>query len=565
MNFNKLRKAITGDTEADTITTIDTREHKHNHRPVNPHFVDLDADNAGTVIEASHISQSFTSEKGNETTVLDDISFDLHEGEIVAILGRSGAGKSTFLRILAGLIPPSTGQVSYRDKELNGPNPGVALVFQTFALMPWLSVKDNVELGLEARGIPRAQREKMALEAIDAIGLDGFESAYPKELSGGMKQRIGIARALVLQPDALFMDEPFSALDVLTAENLRQEVLKLWNDNQSGIKSILIVTHNIEEAVQMADRVVVLGSHPGHLIAQVPVDLPRPRDKHTPEFEAMVDKLYTILTGQESQNNNENAEESSDNAPADQSTSAIQRKEAAASDAATSQTDENPQTPEDAGGANASDKQNSKDERNQDVAGKQTTDGRKTHDATQAKANEKLTAHENDTKAKNTDAGTELLPNATPGGLAGLLDVVSNYQDGVDLSDLAADLSFEVDDLFPLIDAATMLSLLTVNNGHCSITKEGDRWCHAGVLEAKQMFAQLVMDHAPLVRTIDRALHNNPDKDLRGELILDLLRSQHTDEEAQQQFDIAVTWGRYGELFDYDSDDDKLTLDDADK
>lgn len=414
MNFNKLRKAITGDTEADTITTIDTREHKHNHRPVNPHFVDLDADNAGTVIEASHISQSFTSEKGNETTVLDDISFDLHEGEIVAILGRSGAGKSTFLRILAGLIPPSTGQVSYRDKELNGPNPGVALVFQTFALMPWLSVKDNVELGLEARGIPRAQREKMALEAIDAIGLDGFESAYPKELSGGMKQRIGIARALVLQPDALFMDEPFSALDVLTAENLRQEVLKLWNDNQSGIKSILIVTHNIEEAVQMADRVVVLGSHPGHLIAQVPVDLPRPRDKHTPEFEAMVDKLYTILTGQESQNNNENAEESSDNAPADQSTSAIQRKEAAASDAATSQTDENPQTPEDAGGANASDKQNSKDERNQDVAGKQTTDGRKTHDATQAKANEKLTAHENDTKAKNTDAGTELLPNATP-------------------------------------------------------------------------------------------------------------------------------------------------------
>lgn len=563
MNFNKLHKTVTGNSEADTITTANTRE--RNHRPVNPNFADLDANNTHTVIEASHISQSFTSEKGNETTVLNDISFDLHEGEIVAILGRSGAGKSTFLRILAGLIPPTTGQVSYRGKELSGPNPGVALVFQTFALMPWLSVKDNVELGLEARGIPRAQREKMALEAIDAIGLDGFESAYPKELSGGMKQRIGIARALVLRPDALFMDEPFSALDVLTAENLRQEVLKLWNNKQSDIKSILIVTHNIEEAVQMADRVVVLGSHPGHLIAQVPVDLPRPRDKHTPAFEAMVDKLYTILTGQESQNTNENTDENSGKAAAGQSDSSTPQTEAATSDASVSQTDENPERPDSSGHTNVKDEQNGKDEWSQDTASKQTTDEREAHDATQALATEKLTAHKNDTKAKNTDAGTELLPNATPGGLAGLLDVVSNYRDGVDLSDLAADLSFEVDDLFPLIDAATMLGLLTVDNGHCVITKEGDRWCHAGVLKAKQIFAQLVMDHAPLVRTIDRALRNNPDKDLRGELILDLLRSQHTDEEAQQQFDIAVTWGRYGELFDYDSDDDKLTLDDANK
>lgn len=563
MNFNKLHKTVTGNSEVDTITTANTRE--RNHRPVNPNFADLDANNTHTVIEASHISQSFTSEKGNETTVLNDISFDLHEGEIVAILGRSGAGKSTFLRILAGLIPPTTGQVSYRGKELSGPNPGVALVFQTFALMPWLSVKDNVELGLEARGIPRAQREKMALEAIDAIGLDGFESAYPKELSGGMKQRIGIARALVLRPDALFMDEPFSALDVLTAENLRQEVLKLWNNKQSDIKSILIVTHNIEEAVQMADRVVVLGSHPGHLIAQVPVDLPRPRDKHTPAFEAMVDKLYTILTGQESQNTNENTDENSGKAAAGQSDSSTPQTEAATSDASVSQTDENPERPDSSGHTNVKDEQNGKDEWSQDTASKQTTDEREAHDATQALATEKLTAHKNDTKAKNTDAGTELLPNATPGGLAGLLDVVSNYRDGVDLSDLAADLSFEVDDLFPLIDAATMLGLLTVDNGHCVITKEGDRWCHAGVLKAKQIFAQLVMDHAPLVRTIDRALRNNPDKDLRGELILDLLRSQHTDEEAQQQFDIAVTWGRYGELFDYDSDDDKLTLDDANK
>lgn len=565
MNFNKLYKTVASSTQTGTATA--TR--KHGHRD----YGDLDANGTRTVIEASHISQSFTSEKGNETTVLDDISFNLHEGEIVAILGRSGAGKSTFLRILAGLIQPTSGQVSYRGKALNGPNPGVALVFQTFALMPWLTVEDNVELGLEARGVPREERHKRALEAIDAIGLDGFESAYPKELSGGMKQRIGIARALVLRPDALFMDEPFSALDVLTAENLRQEVLKLWNNNQSGIKSILIVTHNIEEAVQMADRVVVLGSHPGHLIAQVPVDLPRPRDKHTPEFEAMVDKLYTILTGQEAQRSHANQPATGAGNSKSASTTAQQTAVGAKESSPLNGSDNAAGTNgSQTNGKNGSDSLTG--EHGHDEASAQGNDDSDNadlfnalddHSKAQTVANEKLAVHENDTKAKESNARAELLPNATPGGLAGLLDVVSNYEGGVDLADLAADLSFEVDDLFPLIDAGTMLGLLTVSNGHCTITREGDRWCHADVLEAKKLFAQLIMDHAPLVRTIDRALRNHPDRGLRGELILDLLRSQHTDEEAQQQFDIAVTWGRYGELFDYDADDDQLTLDEANK
>ncbi|MDF7640613.1 AAA-associated domain-containing protein [Bifidobacterium sp. ESL0784] len=569
MNFNKLYKTVASGTETGTATR--TRDRRH----VNPKYSDLNADGAHTVIEANHISQSFTSEKGNETTVLDDISFNLHEGEIVAILGRSGAGKSTFLRILAGLIQPTSGQVSYRGKALNGPNPGVALVFQTFALMPWLTVEDNVELGLEARGVPREERHKRALKAIDAIGLDGFESAYPKELSGGMKQRIGIARALVLRPDALFMDEPFSALDVLTAENLRQEVLKLWNNNQSGIKSILIVTHNIEEAVQMADRVVVLGSHPGHLIAQVPVNLPRPRDKHSPEFEAMVDKLYAILTGQESQRSRANtaaANGGNSEQPAaagNEETSSPKGSGQSADDSAGNAA----QTADNANGSSSPADENGPDETSAHDGGKGNNAnqdqsqgiGLDEHTKAQTEASEKLAVHENDTKVKEANARAELLPNATPGGLAGLLDVVSNYQGGVDLADLAADLSFEVDDLFPLIDAGTMLGLLTVNNGHCTITREGDRWCHADVLEAKKLFAQLIMDHAPLVRTIDRALRNHPDRGLRGELILDLLRSQHTDEEAQQQFDIAVTWGRYGELFDYDADDDQLTLDEANK
>ena len=254
---------------------------------------------AGTaIIEAQHVGKAYRAKRGKELTVLRDISFTLHEGEIVAILGRSGAGKSTFLRILAGLVPASSGTVTYRDTDITGPNPGVGLVFQTFALMPWLTVQANVELGLEARGVPREERRRAALQAIDAIGLDGFENAYPKELSGGMCQRVGIARALVVQPDALFMDEPFSALDVLTAENLRNEVLKMRSGDQRSIKSVLIVTHNIEEAVQMADRVVVLGSHPGYFIADVPVTLPRPRDRHSAQFEAMVDTLYAILTGQ---------------------------------------------------------------------------------------------------------------------------------------------------------------------------------------------------------------------------------------------------------------------------
>ncbi|WEV58728.1 nitrate/sulfonate/bicarbonate ABC transporter ATP-binding protein [Bifidobacterium sp. ESL0728] len=575
MNFNKLYKTVASGTETGTATR--TRGHH------NPKYADLDANGTHTVIEASHISQSFTSEKGNETTVLDDISFNLHEGEIVAILGRSGAGKSTFLRILAGLIQPTSGKVSYRGKELDGPNPGVALVFQTFALMPWLTVEDNVELGLEARGVPREERHKRALQAIDAIGLDGFESAYPKELSGGMKQRIGIARALVLRPDALFMDEPFSALDVLTAENLRQEVLKLWNNNQSGIKSILIVTHNIEEAVQMADRVVVLGSHPGHLIAQVPVNLPRPRDKHSPEFEAMVDKLYAILTGQVSQRGHANmAAANAENTETD-STSGQENAAKPTESSALTNTGKDSIAPNSvlhSGETNASDNladaaNHGEIEARNDIdsnhaiqshsQNQDQRDGLDDHSNAQTEADEKLAAHENDTKIKDNNARTELLPNATPGGLAGLLDVVSNYQGGVDLADLAADLSFEVDDLFPLIDAGTMLGLLTVNNGHCTITRDGERWCHADVLEAKKLFAQLIMDHAPLVRTIDKALRNHPDRGLRGELILDLLRSQHTDEEAQQQFDIAVTWGRYGELFDYDADDDQLTLDEANK
>ncbi|WP_230465248.1 ABC transporter ATP-binding protein [Nocardia seriolae] len=231
------------------------------------------------LMDLSDIDMSFTGASGERLNVLDQVNLQLRAGEIVALLGRSGSGKSTLLRLIAGLLAPTSGQVSYREQPLRGANPGAALVFQSFALMPWLSVQDNVELGLAARGIAPAERQRRALEAIDRIGLDGFESAYPKELSGGMRQRVGFARALVLEPDLLLMDEPFSALDVLTAENLRTELVNLWSAKDFPTKCVCIVTHNIEEAVQLADRVIVLGSPAATPKSPPPRPIRRPRSR----------------------------------------------------------------------------------------------------------------------------------------------------------------------------------------------------------------------------------------------------------------------------------------------
>src|SRR3984957_18960646 len=252
---------------------------------------------AGAVIvQADSVSKAFTSPDGQALLVLDDISFTLAEGEIVALLGRSGSGKSTLLRCVAGLIAPSSGTVSYRGAPLMGANPGVAMVFQSFALLPWLTVQQNVELGLQAQGVGEAERRERALKAIDLIGLDGFEGAYPKELSGGMRQRVGFARALVVEPAALLMDEPFSALDVLTSENLRGELLELWEGQRFPTKTMIMVTHNIEEAVLLADRILVLGTNPGRIKSDMVNPLARPRRRRTPDFEGLVDQIYRMMT-----------------------------------------------------------------------------------------------------------------------------------------------------------------------------------------------------------------------------------------------------------------------------
>lgn len=247
------------------------------------------------IIRLQNISKAFKSEDKQDFLVLENVNFDIKEGQIVALLGKSGSGKSTLLRIIAGLIAPSAGKVIYRDKHVSGPVPDVAMVFQSFALMPWLSVLQNVELGLEARNISAVKRKKRALEAIDMIGLDGFENAYPKELSGGMRQRVGFARALVLRPDLLLMDEPFSALDVLTAENLREDLLELWQKNDA-MKGILYVTHNIEEAVLTADRIIVFGSNPGFIRGELEVNLQHPRTSQDPAVSYLIDEVYRMMT-----------------------------------------------------------------------------------------------------------------------------------------------------------------------------------------------------------------------------------------------------------------------------
>jgi NitT/TauT family transport system ATP-binding protein len=436
---------------------------------------------SSVIVAVEAVTKSFTAPDGGELVVLDGIDLDLREGEIVALLGRSGSGKSTLLRCIAGLIAPSSGSVSYRGTPLNGANPGVAMVFQTFALLPWLTVQANVEMGLEAQGVPPDERRRRALAAIDLIGLDGFESAYPKELSGGMRQRVGFARAFVVRPDALLMDEPFSALDVLTSENLRTELLNLWSGRNGAAaaefptKAILIVTHNIEEAVQMADRIFVLSSNPGRLRAEITNDLPRPRDRRTAAFEALVDRLYGLMTGRPAESEVERA-------------------------AAT------------------------------------------------------------DSEPGLTSPKELRLPHASVGGLAGLLELVYVHGGKDNLPQLAQLLSFEVDDLLPLTDAAELLGLAEVIDADLQLTDLGRQWTEADITTSKSIFAKAARERAPLVRAIVRALERTEDGTLNERLFLDLLGRGFGEDEARAQLNTAIGWGRYGELFDFDANSGELVL-----
>jgi NitT/TauT family transport system ATP-binding protein len=251
---------------------------------------------SAALLDIQGLRQTFPRADGGELLVLDGIDLQLAQGQIVGLLGRTGSGKSTLLRSIAGLMRPSGGTVTYLGQPVLAPAAGIAMVFQSFALFPWLTVLENVQLGLEALGLPEAEIRKRALAAIDLIGLDGYESAYPRELSGGMRQRVGFARALVVHPNILLMDEPFSALDVLTAETLRTDFLELWGDGKLPIKGVVLVTHNIEEAVLMCDRILLFSSNPGRIIREIGVDLKQPRNRLDPQFRDLVETIYVAMT-----------------------------------------------------------------------------------------------------------------------------------------------------------------------------------------------------------------------------------------------------------------------------
>jgi NitT/TauT family transport system ATP-binding protein len=440
-------------------------------KPTGDHATD---NRAEVILQISGVSKEYKSADGSPLPVLDNISFDLRKGEIVALLGRSGAGKSTLLRCIAGLIMPTSGQVLYRGVPVTGANPGVAMVFQTFALLPWLTVLKNVEIGLQAKGMAPAQCQDRSTREIDRIGLDGFESAYPKELSGGMQQRVGFARALVVEPDALLLDEPFSALDVLTGENLRTELLRLWATPDFPTHAMLIVTHNIEEAVTLADRIFVLGTNPGRIRTEIPCDLPRPRHRRSPEFQALADRIYTIMTTGENQ---AAATTAPGTAPADTS-------------------------PEDTP-----------------------------------------------------------LPDASVGAMAGLLQILAAHGGQSDLPRLARLLKFDSSDLAPLFEAAQMLGLATVDDTDIELTDDGRSFAAGDIDTAKSIFARQAKARAPLVRAICNNLAATSGGTLSEDFFLDMLRSGFSEDRAHQQLDLAIDWGRYAELYEFDADTGQLKLD----
>ena len=425
------------------------------------------------IIRAQAVEKFYLQPDGNRIEVIAPVDLDVAPGKIITLLGPSGCGKSTLLRILTGLSKPSSGEVLWHGRPISSQNAGVAIVFQSFALFPWLTVLDNVEAPLEARGVPALERRKRALRILDTVGLDGFESAYPKELSGGMKQRVGFARALVVEPEVLFMDEPFSALDVLTAESLRNELLELWLNKKMPTKAIFIVTHNIEEAVLLADRVIVLGRNPARVRADFPIELSHPRDRKSLRFVELVDYIYKIMT---------------------------QPDLALAAPSATA--------------------------------------------AAQKPARQKY----------------QMIPHARVGGIAGLLELLRDRGGKEDLYRLAADLILDAEDLLPIVEASALLGFATLKEGDVEITAEGIRFAEADILTRKILFRQAALKHIVILQQIDSVLHAKTDHSIPEEFFYDILDEHFSQDEVQRQFETAVNWGRYAEIFDFDRASHRLIL-----
>ena len=429
------------------------------------------------IIRAEGIEKYYAQPNENRIQVISATDLSIVPGEILALLGPSGSGKSTILRMLSGLSTPSAGRVYWHEKPIGEAEINVSIVFQSFALFPWLTVLQNVEAPLQARGVDPEERRSRSMKMLDTVGLDGFEAAYPKELSGGMKQRVGFARALVVEPEVLFMDEPFSALDVLTAENLRSELLELWANKTMPTKAVFLVTHNIEEAVLLADRIVVLGRNPGHIRTDFRVQLPQPRDRKSEPFTQLVDYIYKVLT--------------------------------------------KPDTPP------------------AEAPGQQA----RVRDQRQMRY--------------------QMLPHARPGGMAGLLELLLDKGGRDDIYRLADDLAFEVDDLLPIVDAAELLGFLKIEEGDAVITESGTEFANSEILRQKELFRDAAVEHILLLRQIRRALETKSDHTVPEDFFLDMLDEQFSEEESLRQMETAIAWGRYAELFDYDSGRRRFVLPDA--
>jgi NitT/TauT family transport system ATP-binding protein len=423
------------------------------------------------IIEARQIEKGFERPGGGEMQVIAPTDLSVEPGMITALLGPSGSGKSTLLRMLSGLTIPTRGEVLWHGRPMAQSDPNVAIVFQSFALFPWLTVIDNVEVPLLARGLPHSQRHRRALKTLGSVGLRGFENAYPKELSGGMKQRVGFARALAVEPEILFMDEPFSALDVLTAENLRGELLELWIGKKIPTRSIFIVTHNIEEAVLLADRVIVLGRYPAGIRADFRIPLSQPRERNAAEFLLYVDYIYKLMTEPDL--------------------------EAAAAPTA-------------AGPA-----------------------------------------------AKRQ---FQRLPHARPGGIGGLLELLNDRGGKEDLYHVADELQMEVDDLLPIVEASVLLAFAKSDKGDVEITPEGKAFAEADISTRKTLFREAVLAHVSLLKQMHNALHSKADHAMPLEFFRDILDEHFASDETQRQIDTALDWGRYADIFEYDSASDRLTL-----
>ncbi len=423
------------------------------------------------VVELQSVGKTFRLADGKDRSVLEAVNFTLNEGEIVSLLGKSGSGKSTMLRIMAGLIPADSGSVLYRGQPLFGPADGISMVFQSFALFPWLTVQKNVELGLEAKGISAKERSEKAEAAIELIGLSGFEGALPRELSGGMRQRVGIARALVMEPEVLLMDEAFSALDVLTGERLREDIMELWETGKIPTKAILVVSHNIEEAVMMSDRVLVFASDPGRVRDELQVTLVRPRNVESLEVRDLIDKVYGLMT---------------------------------------------------AGSA-----------RSGRVTGKEI-------------------------KLQLGDR----LPEAEVSHMEGILELLVNepFLGRADLPKLAEETEFSDEELLAVSSALTLLGFVHLDQGDIIINPLGEQYVQANNAERQVIFGKQLIENVPLIAYIRQGLEKDPSGDLHEDMFIRLLRFTLSEGAAISALRVAIEWGRYGDLFEYEFNTGTLNM-----